>query len=491
MAECRIIQSPRRLAGGLQRADGKALSLSQPLMHMNPPVLQIALPDTLEDTPLERWSIGDQIEAGQPLFTTQEGVTQACPRTATVESMGTGKTLSGSPTPCRLLNLTVVDPDPPRQPSLTPLPANPDGRTLRQRAADAGIVGLGGGGFPAHLKWQHRLHTLIVNGAECEPFLTADEQTMRLRAPAIWDAVVALMSALSLQRCVLVLEDNKPEALAALQAAYPSILDAQDVCITVIQSQYPSGAERQLIWLALGLEIATTTFPVEHGIVVHNPVTLAALADALHGYPLTDRIVTVTGPSIVTPGTFQTPLGTPIDLLLSQAGGLRPRHHNVFHGGPYTGWPISNTAAGVRATTACLYAAPVVSQTPSPCIRCGACAEVCPVQLQPQQLFAALTHDQLDEALHVGLSQCLECGACDVVCPSNLSLTKTFQDGIRDHQIQQAEKQRADRARTRFEARNQRLLKRSEADETRRAVRRERSGSALDRIRAARAEETH
>ena len=101
MAECRIIQSPRRLAGGLQRADGKALSLSQPLMHMNPPVLQIALPDTLEDTPLERWSIGAQIEAGQPLFTTQEGITQACPRTATVESVGTGKTLSGSPTPCR------------------------------------------------------------------------------------------------------------------------------------------------------------------------------------------------------------------------------------------------------------------------------------------------------------------------------------------------------------------------------------------------------
>lgn len=491
MAECPIIQSPRRLKGGLKRPDGKALSLSQPLTRLNPSTLQIALPHDQHGTLPENWRIGTQFEAGQPLFTTPEGMTQVCPRTATVTRVDAGQTMSRSPIPCTLLNLAVVNPEPPSKPSLTPLIAPLDGSTLRQRAAEAGIVGLGGGGFPAHLKWQHRLHTLLVNGAECEPFLTADEQTMRLRAPAIWDAIGAMMRALSLQRCVIAIEDNKPEALAALQAAYPSDLDGHDVSITVIESRYPSGAERQLIWLALGIEIATTSLPVEHGIVVHNPVTLAALADAIHGYPLTDRIVTVTGPSIVTPRTFQVPLGTPIDCLLAHAGGLRPGDHQVMHGGPYMGWPMRDTTMGVMATTACVYGAAVVPQTPSPCIRCGMCAEVCPVHLQPQQLFAALTHAQLDVALHEGLSQCLQCGACDAVCPSDLPLTQTYRDGLEDHRVQHAEKQRADRARTRFEARNQRLLKRAQADEAQRAARRERSGSALDRIRAARAEETH
>ena len=481
--------STRRLPGGLSAPDGKGLTAQVPLRPLTPETLRIALP-TERYMPLAAWSIGSIIKAGAPLFMTAQGVIQACPRTVQVTQLVDGMTLSSIPERCQILQLTVLEPSPPTQPCLAPLSSRPDPADLKKRAAQAGLVGLGGAGFPAHQKWYGELHTLVVNGAECEPFLTADERVMRERAPAIWHAIDVLMRAYSLTKCVIVLEDNTPDALAALQRTYPEALQDRDVSFTILESRYPSGAERQLIWLALGLEIPTTARPVEYGILVHNPGTLAALADAIDGYPLTDRIVTVTGPSIISPGVFRAPIGTPINALIAAAGGLQPGNHQVRHGGPYMGWEIPEEAPGMHAMTHCLYAAPAIARTTSPCIRCGLCAEACPVQLQPQQLFAALSHGQLDHAMHEGLAHCLRCGACDQVCPSALPLTDQFQTGLTRQRALSDEAKRADRARERFNARTKRLERQAAEAETRRHTRRQQSESALERIRAARAKES-
>lgn len=486
MTECLITHSTRRLSGGLIAPDGKALTAHGSVQPLTPEKLEIGLPNQ-HYTPLTEWSIGTILTAGQPLFISDQGVTQICPRTVRVDEIVEGMTLSSTAERCDILQLTVIDPTPPQRATLEPLSHHPEAEDLRRRAAEAGLVGLGGAGFPAHQKWSAELHTLVVNGAECEPFLTADDRVMRDRAPAIWHAIDVLMAAFSIRRCVIVLEDNTPAALTALHAAYPKTWHDREVSLTLIESRYPSGAERQLIWLALGLEIPTTSHPIDHGILVHNPSTLAALSDALRGYPLTDRLVTVTGPSIVSPRIFWTPIGTPINVLLAAAGDLHPGAHRIHHGGPYMGWTIPDHAPGIQATTHCLYAAPVLERITSPCIRCGLCAEVCPVQLQPQQLFAALTHGQLDHAVYEGLAHCIRCGACDQVCPSALPLTDYFQTGLSEHRASIAEKRRADRARTRFEARTKRLERQAEEAEARRQTRRQRSESALDRIRAARA----
>lgn len=488
MAKYPIESTKRRLRGGLRLPDGKALSRQRPLRAFTPTTLVLPIP------PRARLcldpSVDMLIEAGTPLYETLTGLTRVAPRTIRIRDIQDTPTAQASGDWCPSLHADVLDPLPLRAPSLAPLqdPTTPE--QLRQRAQVTGLVGLGGGGFPAHQKWQHPVHTLIVNGAECEPFLTADEHVMRMRPDAIWRGIDALCKALTIDRCVIAVEDNKVDALEAMQAACPTGEADYAVELQLIPTRYPSGAERQLIWLTLGIELPGSVHPIHQGILVHNPATLAALADAIDGFPLTDRIITLTGPGIRHPQTLQVPIGSRISDLLTEVGGVQGDPMVVRHGGPLMGWPLHNLDAPVEAVTGCLYCDAVETKPELPCIRCGECADVCPVQLQPQQLFANMRHGHLDDAVQEGLIDCLRCGACDLVCPSHLPLTAEFALGRQRHSEAQLEQQRADHARARFEARQARLLQREIDAEARRSARRLKSTTALDRIRAQRAEDS-
>jgi electron transport complex protein RnfC len=240
--------------------------------------------------------------------------------------------------------------------------------------------------------------------------------------------------------------------------------------------------------LTLGIEVPTGSRSVESGVIVHNPGTLAALSRAIDGKPITDRIITLTGESLVRPKNVIAPIGTPIHHLLKTTGTNTKSLHSVIVGGPMMGYRLTDFSAGITKTTNCLLARNVEMQTETPCIRCGACATVCPVRLQPQQMVAALKGDALNLAIHEGLGDCIECAACNAICPSNIPLAEWFRRGRFEMNENAREHQQASDARERFEARNTRLERLAKEQEAKSAARKAKSADALNKARKAREE---
>jgi len=298
---------------------------------------------------------------------------------------------------------------------------------LRERVAKAGIVGLGGGSFPTPVKLapppEKPVHTLIVNGAECEPYLTADHRLMVEEADRVVSGVRLIARILGVKRVFVGIEDNKPDAVAAMEKALGGGEGfTGPVTLGVLPTKYPQGGEKQLIAVLTGLEVPSGGLPVDLGLVVHNVGTAAAVHDAVRlGRPLVERVVTVTGEGLARPGNARVRLGTPARVLIEHFGGATGQVGKVVFGGPMMGMAQYDLNVPVVKGTSGILVIPkdaVPEGDIRPCIRCSACIEVCPVGLLPNTISVCAEQLVFDQAERYHPFDCIECGCCSYVCPS-------------------------------------------------------------------------
>ncbi|RTE65545.1 electron transport complex subunit RsxC [Amphritea opalescens] len=328
----------------------------------------------------------------------------------------------------------------------------------------AGVAGMGGAGFPTdvklHLGDDHIVNTLIINAAECEPYITADDMLMRERADEILGGIEIIAHLLKPLHIMVGIEDNKPQAIRALHDALDKSHLNLDIVIT--PTKYPSGGEKQLIKLLTGVEVPSGKIPADVGIVCQNVGTTTAVYRAvILGEPLISRIMTVTGESANHKQNYEVRIGTPIADLLNHSGVDRAQMQRLIIGGPMMGITVTNEQIPVIKTTNCLIAASIHEMPPQPpaqaCIRCGMCEQVCPAELLPQQLYWFAKGKEFDKARHHNLFDCIECGACSYVCPSNIPLVQYYRFAKAEIRKEDDEQRKADHARLRFEARLARL----------------------------------
>jgi Na+-translocating ferredoxin:NAD+ oxidoreductase subunit C len=330
----------------------------------------------------------------------------------------------------------------------------------RQAVQDAGVVGLGGAAFPTHVKLNPPgdtpIEMLLINGAECEPYLTSDHRVMVEYPERVHFGIRVMMQCLGVNRAVIGVEKNKPDAIARLSETIPPDLDIEVIGLTV---KYPQGAEKMLIKAVTGREVPSGKLPMHVGTVVQNVGSIAAIAEVFEtGYPLIERIVTVTGPGVRKPQNLIVPVGTKTRDVLEFCGGLTPDATEVIFGGPMMGMPQPDLDVPVmKGTSGIVVLTEKESARPPalPCISCGRCLSACPVFLNPSRLgqLAQLgLYEEMAEEYH--LIDCMLCGSCSYVCPSNIPLAQMFalgKAGLRRAQ-QRAQEEKAEKERQEKEA---------------------------------------
>lgn len=350
-----------------------------------------------------------------------------------------------------------------------------------EKIADAGIAGMGGAGFPTHIKVNTKteLDFLIINAAECEPYITADDLLMREQSEAIIDGIKILDQLLNPAFILIGIEDNKPQAIKALQQATKAF---EKISVCVLPTKYPTGGEKQLIKALTGKEVKSGAFPIHSGIVVQNVATCFAISDAvIHDIPLIRRVVTLTGQALTKPQNVWALLGTPVSFLLEQTGFITENDPDSFTavsapttpsppvimGGPLMGFSILNELVPIVKTSNCILA-PSKKEMPSAfdnnsneveCIRCGQCSDVCPSQLLPQELQWSAKAKDHQQLIKLNLFDCIDCGACAYVCPSQIPLVQYYRVAKAEIRQQQQLDLKAEKAKARFEARKLRLEK--------------------------------
>ena len=372
---------------------------------------------------------------------------------------------------------------------------------LLQKIYQAGIAGLGGAVFPTASKIasaENKVKLLIINGAECEPYITCDDRLMRDRSLDILEGIRILRYILRPQKVVLAIEDNKAEAIEAMQQA---LSGANDIEIRVIPTKYPSGAAKQLIQVLTGLEVPNNGRSSQIGVLMNNVATAFAVKKAIiDDEPLIERVVTLTGDKIPQPRNVWARIGTPIYHLLQQAGYQYDDRFPVFMGGPMMGFILPNLNSPVTKVTNCLIAPDHFEYQPPPqernCIRCSACSDHCPIKLMPQQLYWFARSEDHEKSEQYNLKDCIECGVCAYVCPSNIPLIQYFrQEKVKIAELKLKAKL-AEEAKVRFEAKQARMEREKQerdrrtqlAAEARRAEMAKQQGvdpvqAALERVR--------
>jgi electron transport complex protein RnfC len=353
---------------------------------------------------------------------------------------------------------------------------------LRQMVREAGIVGLGGAVFPTSVKLNpgrdRPVHTLILNAAECEPYIACDDALLRERPEEVLGGARVLMRILAADHCIIGIEDNKPQAYRSLDEALAAA-PVEGMRVEQVPTLYPSGGENQLIETLTGKVVPSGALPADVGLLCQNVGTAAAVYHALtRAEPLISRIVSVTGPAIGRPQNLEVRIGTPIRELVAYCGGYTAPVQRLIMGGPMMGIALHTDAAPVVKASNCILAlaarADAQGRQPAmPCIRCGACAEVCPVRLLPQQLYWYARARDMDKVQDYQLFDCIECGCCTYVCPSHLPLVDYFRFAKTNIWALDRDRQRADLARRRHEQREARLLRIQSEQEANRRRRKE------------------
>jgi electron transport complex protein RnfC len=328
---------------------------------------------------------------------------------------------------------------------------------------DAGISGMGGAGFPTHIKSSPKkdVDFLIINGIECEPYITSDDRLMREHAWQIRQGIDVLCHLLKPKHVLIGIENNKPEAIEAMQVA---CRENHNYRVCDIPTKYPAGGEKQLIQVLTNREVPAQGLPVDVGVIMHNVGTCFAVADAIFsGKPLIQRVVTITGEATEKPGNVWALIGTPVAHLLAHCDYKQTvqSQPNIIMGGPMMGFSVTSDLVPVVKTTNCILAPTdneMAGNNEQACIRCSACADVCPASLLPQQLFWHTKAKELDKAQEYNLFDCIECGACAYVCPSEIPLVHYYRIAKSEIRVEQEERQKSDKARDRFEKREARLM---------------------------------
>ncbi|EPB4297322.1 electron transport complex subunit RsxC [Yersinia enterocolitica] len=347
-----------------------------------------------------------------------------------------------------------------------------DKNDLLERIHQAGIAGLGGAGFPTASKLQGGLNsvtTLIINAAECEPYITADDRLMQEHASEVVLGTQILMYLLQPQQVLMGIEDNKPEAIAALQHA----LRGQDkIQLRVIPTKYPSGGAKQLTKILTGKEVPFGKHSSSIGVLMQNVGTVVAIKRAvIDDEPLIERVVTLTGDALSKPGNFWARIGTPVLHLLKLSGFTPQNQPMVIMGGPLMGFTLPSLDVPIVKISNCILAPTEaemgLSEPEQSCIRCGLCVDACPAGLLPQQLYWFSRGEEHEKARNHNLFDCIECGACAYVCPSNIPLVQYYRQEKAEIRTLDQEAERAAQAKARFEAKQARLQREKLARELR------------------------
>lgn len=466
--------------GGIHPAENKQQSLQEPIHSAGiPPQLILPLAQHIGAPASPIVNIGDRVLKGQ-MIAEAKGFVSApvhAPSSGTVMAIESRLIPhpSGMSAPC-----IVIDTD--GQDEWIDHAGVEDFRSLSKldlidRVRQAGIAGMGGAGFPSAVKLSTRddkpIETLILNGTECEPYITADDILMRERAAEIIAGAEILRHLIKPSKETLIgVEDNKPEGIAALRKA----AEGTGIEIVPFPTKYPSGGEKQLIQILTGKEVPAGGLPADIGIVCQNIGTATAIYRAIcFGEPLISRITTVTGEACSQARNYEVLLGTPVQFLLDQSGFKKDDCIRLVMGGPMMGYTLQDTAVPIVKTSNCVLAPSVAELPPPPpaqaCIRCGMCAEACPVSLLPQQMYwfaRAQEHEKLEDHK---LFDCIECGACSYVCPSNIPLVQYYRASKAEIRQAQQDKIKSERSKERFEARTARLEREEAEKEAKRAAR--------------------
>lgn len=351
---------------------------------------------------------------------------------------------------------------------------------LLQLIRAAGISGMGGAGFPSAVKLNPPptkvIDTLIINGTECEPYITADHALLRERPSQLAEGIAILCKLINPLHIIIGIEDNKLDVVAGVKQAIEEIDYSQlgrlandskevrraSIEIVTFPTKYPSGGEKQLIEILTGKQVPKGGLPADLGIVCHNPGTAIAIRNAvIDGTPLIERITTLTGDAIKDKGNVDVLLGTPIQYLLEQFGFDHSINNRLIMGGPMMGFALKTSKAPIIKITNCILA-PSENELPTPppaqaCIRCGMCAEACPASLLPQQLFWFAQGKELDKLTQHNLADCIECGACSYVCPSHIPLVQYYRASKAEIRQRDQDLIKAEASKVRFDARQERL----------------------------------
>ena len=373
-----------------------------------------------------------------------------------------------------------------------------DHSLLLERIEAAGLVGLGGAAFPSFVKINSSqnkgIQTLIINAAECEPYITCDDMLMRERADEIVIGLRVLLKLLNPKQCLIGIEDNKPDAIKSMQRATASLNNVQVCSIPTI---YPSGGEKQLIKILTGKEVPVGGIPLDIDMLCHNVATTYALYKAVvKGEPLISRIVTITGDGVKQPQNIEALIGTPVSDLVAQAGGYTAKAQRLIMGGPMMGVALANDDIPMVKASNCFLVAsdstlqqansPHSSQAQMPCIRCGKCMTACPANLLPQQLYWHIQAKDYDKVTEHNLNSCIECGCCDYVCPSHIPLVSYFRFAKSEIRAQEFALKKSNLARERHEFLEFRKIReKQERDEKRRkhkeALQKKKAGTSTDK----------
>lgn len=426
-----------KLRGGVHPEGRKDLSAEPPIRVLPMPErLFVPLQQHIGAPAKHLVAVGDRVKKGQLLAGSQGAVSAPVHAPTSGRVIAIGDFPAPHPSGLPVATLTIeadgqdewIEADAPADPfALSP-------EEIAARVGAAGIVGLGGAAFPAAVKLNlsrnSEVRTLIMNGGECEPYLTCDDRLMRERARDIVEGIRLIRHATGARDILVGIEDNKPEAIAAMSAAARGSEERGQVRVVAVPAMYPMGSEKQMIQVLTGQEVPAGGRAADIGVLVHNVGTAYAVWQALRlGRPLVSRIVTVSGGAIVAPGNLEVPVGALAADLVRACGGLRESAARLVLGGPMMGTqlsslevPVVKGSSGVLALTY----KEVEASRPGPCIRCSSCVRACPVGLLPLEMAARIRAGDPTGAVDWGLKDCIACGSCSYVCPSHIPLVHYF-----------------------------------------------------------------
>jgi electron transport complex protein RnfC len=417
--------------GGLHPPDSKAYSAHKAIETCPlPEELVIPLSQQIGAPAEACVAKGDAVKKGQVIGQSKGFVS------VPVHASTSGEVIAVEPRPHpagKALSAVVIRPDGEDAWVDGLLEADPEELTpdeIRERIRTAGIVGLGGATFPTHVKLSppegKTIDTLVLNGVECEPFLTADHRLMLEQTERVLDGIAILKKALGVKTVLIGIEANKPDAIAVMEKACAG----KGIEVVPLEVKYPQGAEKQLILAATGREVPSGGLPMDVRVVVQNVGTAAAVSDAVRlGRPLIERIATVTGPCVAEPKNLRVRIGTLLSHMVGFCGGVTLDPAKIIMGGPMMGQTqLSLDVPAVRGTSGVLLLgeSDVDARPEGPCIRCGRCVRVCPARIMPTTIAAYARLDMIDEAEAFNAMDCIECGCCTYTCPASLPLVQAI-----------------------------------------------------------------
>lgn len=428
--------SPYQFRGGIHPAYHKELSSGCAIERLAmPALLTVPLSQHLGAPAQACVKTGDTVRKGT-LIAEPNGFISAAvhaPACGTVKAVVDTQTAAGRPCQAVVIETSGDDESDGMEPIAEWRAA--DRETLLARIGAAGVVGMGGAGFPTRVKLSppknKPVDTVILNGAECEPYLTSDHRIMLEHADGIRAGAEIIMHILRAKTLRIAIEDNKPDAISAMERAFAGMPNG--TAITVLRTSYPQGSEKQQIYSVTGREVPRGGLPMDVGCVVENTSTALAIFDAVvNGHPLTERVVTVSGDAVARPANLLAPFGTAYRQLVDACGGITGRAAKAVSGGPMMGFAVGTLDIPTGKTTSgvlLLSEKRLTQYTSLACIACGRCADTCPMRLIPSELSQFIEAEDIESAEQIALMDCIECGSCAFVCPARRPLVHHMRRG--------------------------------------------------------------